>query len=63
LNSADDQVFDQYKMRQTRDRRPTDDYVVDFFVNAFPDIFMIPNNSSADGAEPGEADKEKIPVA
>ena len=37
-------------------------YVVDFFVNAFPDIFMIPNNSSADGAEPREVGK-KIPVA
>jgi hypothetical protein len=67
--TATDQVSNMSKIKQLEDHPPTDDDVVDFLTNSFPDLYLPPGSIGPEGENydetvsgRGEADKEKIAI-
>jgi len=64
-----DQVSNMAKIQEIRSHPPTDNDVVDFLTNSFPDLYMAPGDFGPEGVDwgktfsgQGEADKEKIAI-
>ena len=49
-----DQVSNISKIRQIRHHPPTDDDVVDFLTNSFPDLYLAPGEFGPEGIDWGE---------
>lgn len=69
LTPVADQVSNMSKIREIRDGPPTDDDVVDFLTNSFPDLYLAPGDFSPEGVDCSEtcsgqedADQEKITI-
>lgn len=64
-----DQVSNMSKIRDIRSQPPTDNDVVDFLTNSFPDLYLAPGDFGPEGVSwgetwsgRGEAEKEKIAI-
>jgi hypothetical protein len=64
-----DRVSNKSKIRNMRDGPPTDDDIINFLTNHFPDLYMAPGDFGPQGVDWGEtlsgreeADEEKIEI-